>query len=54
MNKRIKKTADSAEKLLNEAMKDPLVQDYFKRQKMLFKATLDKAIKKAKKRIDEA
>jgi hypothetical protein len=51
--KKFKKIVVNGEKLLNEAWHDPLVQEYFESQKRLFKSTLNKAIKNAKKKIDE-
>lgn len=49
--KEIKKTINRGEKLLEKAWKDPLVQEYFEKQKKLFKTTLHKAIKRAEKNI---
>lgn len=49
----LKKTRKNAEKLAEEILNDPLVKEYFEKQKKLFKITLNKAIKNAKKNIDK-
>jgi hypothetical protein len=49
--KGIEKTINKGEKLLEKAWKDPLIQEYFEKQKKLFKSTLNKAIKRAEKNL---
>jgi hypothetical protein len=49
--KKINKTLNKGEKLLEKVWKDPLVQEYFEKQKKLFKSTLNKAIKRAEKNL---
>jgi hypothetical protein len=50
-NKKFKKTVNEGKKILEKAWQDPLVQEYFEKQKKLFKITLNKAIKRAEKNL---
>jgi hypothetical protein len=52
-SKKKSKMSNQVEKLLEKAWKDPLVQEYFEKQKKLFESTLRKAIRRAKKNLED-